>query len=191
MTPWICIRRGAAPILSAAMLLAIPLPANGQETHFVGIYQGSDLTTAALRLEHGGYELSDGTWVDFRNWYHSDWTDMRFEMLTQFSDNFGILWGASTGEYAEKLTIEPSIHLGFIVQQHPTPSTTLSFTASTILWGSLKESPCTADYGAIGGIQAVNCRLAASPLPPAATLNYMAHAAPSRLTLSISFRGRF
>ena len=33
--------------------------------------------------------------------------------------------------------------------------------------------PCTADYGAIGGVQAVNCRLAASQLDPAETLRHL------------------
>jgi hypothetical protein len=182
-----------------AMLIGSPMPATGQETHyvgltetnFVGLYQGSDLTDIAEGLAYGGYELSDGTRVSFDHWYHSDWVDTRFEMLTQFSDDFGVLWGASTGQRAPKVRINPSLKLGIILQRQPTPSTTLSLTVSTILGGNLNELPCTADYGAIGGVQTVNCRLAASPLPPAETLKYLKKDAPSRLTLRLQFKARF
>ncbi len=79
------------------------MTAKGHETSLVGIYQGSELTATADHLGQGGYELSDGTLVSFDKWYHSNWIDMRFEMLTQLSDDFGILWGASTGQRAEKV----------------------------------------------------------------------------------------
>lgn len=177
--------------LFVVILAGSPLPAAALDINLIGIYQGSSLTAMAQVLGNGGFELSDGTWVSFYKWYHSDWVDLRFEMLTQFSDNFGIIWGASTGQYAEKLRIDPSAKLGVIFQQQPTPSTTLSLTVSSTLFGNLSEFPCTADYGAIGGIQIVNCRLAASPLPPADTLKFLAKATPSRLSVSLSFRGRF
>jgi hypothetical protein len=184
-------RRRKPVALFVVMLAGSPLPAAAFDVHLIGIYQGSGLTAMAQGLENGGYELSDGTWVSFDKWYHSDWVDLRFEMLTQFSDNFGIIWGASTGQQADKIRIDPSAKLGVIFQQQPTPSTVLSLTVSSTLFGNLSESPCIADYGAIGGIQSVNCRLAASPLPPADTLKYLVNAAPSRLSVSLSFRGRF
>ncbi|WP_245418819.1 hypothetical protein [Mesorhizobium sp. WSM3864] len=167
------------------------MTAHGQETSLVGIYQGSELTAAANHLGRGGYELSDGTKVSFDKWYHSKWIDMRFEMLTQLSDDFGLLWGASTGQRAEKVRIEPSVKLGFILQKRPTLSTTLSLTVTSILGGNLTERPCMADYGAIGGFQTVNCRLAASQLRPADTLKYMANINPSRLKLDLRFTGKF
>ena len=75
----------------------------------------------------------------------------------------------------------------------PAPSliTTLSLTVSGIFGGRLTESPCEADYGDIGGIQTVNCRLAASVLAPEETLKYLMNAAPNRLSLSLSFSGSF
>ncbi|MGX7877081.1 hypothetical protein ACVDG5_034535 [Mesorhizobium sp. ORM6] len=78
------------PVRDGILLSA--MTANGQETSLVGIYQGSELTAAANRLGQGGYELSGGTQVSFDKWYHSNWIDMRFEMLTQMSDDFGLLW---------------------------------------------------------------------------------------------------
>lgn len=184
-------RRHWITILFVLAIADFPLPAIAQETYLVGIHQGSNLADMAERLGYGGYELSDGRWQSFDGWYRSPWIDMRFEMMTQLSDNVGILWGLSTGQSARKLRIDPSVKLGVILQVHPTPSTTLSFTASSTLGGNLRELPCTADYGAIGGIQTVNCRLAASPIPPAETLKYLVRASPSRLTLSLWFRGTF
>ncbi|UVK48976.1 hypothetical protein BPNPMPFG_006622 (plasmid) [Mesorhizobium sp. AR07] len=167
------------------------MTANEQETSLVGIYQGSELTAAANHLGRGGYELSDGTQVSFDKWYHSSWVDMRFEMLTQLSDDFGILWGASTGQRAEKVRIEPGVKVGFILQKRPTASTTLSLTISSILGGNLTERPCTADYGAIGGVQMVNCRLAASQLRPSDSLKYLTNLEPSRWKFDLRFRGEF
>lgn len=161
------------------------------ETNLVGIYQGSALSQKAAGLEYGGYELSDGTWQSFRRWYHTDWTDLRFEMLTQYSENFGIIWGASTGESAEKFRIDPGVKLGLMFQEYPTPATTLSLSLSTVLAGNLKEFPCVADYGDIGGIQTVNCRLAASPLPPAETLRYLIKDTPARMAVRLTFSGNF
>ncbi|WP_202303113.1 MULTISPECIES: hypothetical protein [unclassified Mesorhizobium] len=185
-----CIRL-ASYVLFVMTLFVSTMTANGQETSLVGISQGSELTAAANHLGQGGYELSGGTNVSFDKWYHSKWIDMRFEMLTQLSDDFGLLWGASTGQHAEKVRIDPGVKLGFILQKRPTPSTTLSLTVSSILGGNLTERPCTADYGAVGGFQTVNCRLAASQFRPADTLKYMANINPSRLKLDLRFRGEF
>ncbi|MGX5831827.1 hypothetical protein [Mesorhizobium sp. 43Arga] len=97
----------AAGLVSFVMAVWVSATtASGQETSFVDIHQGSELTEAARRLGQGGYELSDGTWVSFDKWFHSSWIDMPFEMLTQLSDDFGLLWGASTGQRAEKLRID-------------------------------------------------------------------------------------
>ncbi|WP_027038526.1 hypothetical protein [Mesorhizobium ciceri] len=186
-----CIRLAAGFGLFVVAFFVTAMAANGQETSLVGIYQGSELTAAAKRLGEGGYELSDGTPVSFDEWYHSSWTDMRFEMLTQLSDDFGLLWGASTGQRAEKVRIDPSVKLGFILQRRPTPSTTLSLTVSSILGGDLTERPCIADYGPVGGVHAVNCRLAASQLRPSDTLKYMTNLEPSRWKLDLRFRGEF
>ncbi|WP_394890202.1 hypothetical protein ACG873_02260 [Mesorhizobium sp. AaZ16] len=185
------IRLATGFVLFVMAFFVSAMTANGQETSLVGIYQGSELTAAANQLGQGGYELSHGTHVSFDKWYHSNWIDMRFEMLTQLSDDFGLLWGVSTGQRAEKVRIDPGVKLGFILQTRPTPSTALSLTVSSILGGDLRERPCRADYGTIGGVQTVNCRLAASRLRPADTLEYMANINPSRLKLELRFSGRF
>ena len=160
-------------------------------SYLLDINQGSSLTQTVQNLENGGYELSDGTKVSFAKWYHSDWVDVRIDMLTQLSDNFGILWGASTGEQGEKFRIDPSLKLGVISQAEPTPSSTLSLSVSTIIGGRLTEYPCQADYGDIGGVQTVNCRLAASTLAPKDTLQYLLGADPNRFNISLSYAGRF
>ncbi|MGX9117081.1 hypothetical protein ACWTU6_10345 [Mesorhizobium sp. BHbsci] len=182
---------GGGSIFFVMAMLVSATTASSQETSLVDIHQGSELTEAARRLGQGGYELSDGTWVSFDKWFHSSWIDMRFEMLTQLSDDFGLLWGASTGQRAEKVRIDPSVELGFVVQKRPSPSTTLSLTVRSILGGNLTEQPCTADYGAIGGVQAVNCRLAASQLQPAQTLKHLANLHPNRLKLELRFMHQF
>lgn len=182
---------GGGSIFFVMAILVSATTASGQETSLVGIHQGSELTEAVRRLGQGGYELSDGTWVPFDKWFHSSWIDMRFEMLTQLSDDFGLLWGASTGQRAEKVRIDPSVELGFVVRKRPRPSTTLSLTVRSILGGNLTEHPCTADYGAIGGVQAVNCRLAASQLQPARTLKLLSNLHPSRLNLELRFMQQF
>ncbi|MGX9147738.1 hypothetical protein [Mesorhizobium sp. 128a] len=185
------IRLAAALVSFVMAVLVSATTASGQETSLVDIHQGSELTAAARHLAHGGYELSGGTWVSFPKLYHSSWTDMRFEMLTQLSDSFGLLWGASTGQRAEKVRIDPSVELGFVVQKRPSPSTTISLTARSILGGNLTEQPCMADYGPIGGVQEANCRLAASELQPADTLKYLANLHPNRLKLELRFMHRF
>ncbi|MGX9087409.1 hypothetical protein ACWTU5_34555, partial [Mesorhizobium sp. 98Argb] len=101
-----CIRLAAGLVSLVMAVWVSATTASGQETSLVDIHQGSELTECARRLGQGGYELSDGTWVSFDKWFHSSWIDMRFEMLTQLSDDFGLLWGASTCQRAEKLRID-------------------------------------------------------------------------------------
>jgi hypothetical protein len=54
----------------------------------------------------------------------------------------------------------------------PPETSNLSLSVSTTLGSILTERACTADYGDIGGVRRVNCRLAASALPPEETLRY-------------------
>jgi len=146
----------------------------GQETTvaLLDLQQGSSLESLTRPLGAGGYELQDGTWVSFANWYDPAWIDMQADFLVQFTKDFGVLLGASTGEYAQKYRIDPSFRLGAVIQGHPSTNTTLSLTVISTFAGSFREFPCIADYGDIGGVQPVNCRLAATELPPADTLKY-------------------
>ena len=195
-----------ACLTCAFMLTAWFSPAFAQELnvaiHLIDMAQDSELSGTAAGLADGwydaveqsrvaGYELADGTPVSFAGWYHTDWPDTRVDMLTQVGDDFGLLWGFSTGERGEKYTIDPSLRLGFVAQAHPTANSVLALTVRGIAWGDLNEQPCEGDYGDIGGVQTVNCRLAATFLAPEETLQYLAHAEPNRLHISLSYSASF
>jgi len=63
---------------------------------------------------------------------------------------------------------------------------------TTRIGGHLRERACTADYGEIGGVQRVNCRLAATPLEPRETLQYLWDERPGdRLQASVGLMFRF
>lgn len=163
-----------------------------EDTYLIDIRVGSDLSESVRAYSRGGYELSDGTPIQFGNWYSSDWRDLSVTFLTEVNQNFGILWGLSTGEVGEKYRIEPSLKVGLILQTELSPNSMLSFSATALLWGYLKERTCTADYGAIGGIQKVNCRLAATPLPPKDTLDYLFEENPAdQLQIQIRYAFNF
>lgn len=194
--PQVRVRWLLAGWLFAACAAASPSPAAAQELavalHVIDIAQGSELTESVRNLANGGYELSDGTWVSLPKWYHTDWPDTHIDMLTQVGEDFGLLWGLGTGERGEKYTIDPSLRIGFVAQAHPSANTTLSLTVRGILWGNLTEKTCEGDYGEIGGgLQIVNCRLAATPLPTQETLQYLADAEPNRLHVSLTYSASF
>jgi len=144
-----------------------------QSTYLIEIAQDTALSLKARNLRSGGFETSGGSWVGFDRWYSTNWHDTRLSWITQVNRNFGVIWGLSTGERAEKYTIEPGLRLGFLYQAQPSKSSLLTVSGSTMLGGRLREKTCTADYGQIGGVQSVNCRLAATELPPSETLNYL------------------
>jgi hypothetical protein len=159
--------------------------------NIVDLYQGSSLSDLATFLSQGGYELADQTWVSFVPWYRTDMAEVHADFLTQLTDDFGVLWGFGTGEHGVKYRIDPSLKLGVIAQTHPLLNSTLSLEASSTLWGRFAEYPCTADYGEIGGLQQVNCRLAASQIPPVETLNYLIKSDPSRFRIDVAYRASF
>lgn len=178
-------------VLLALGCAAQPLAASEVSLHVVDIWQGSEFIGIVSRLGDGGYELSDGTWVAFADWYHTDWPEVKIELMTQFGEDFGLLWGFGSGERGEKYTIDPSLRLGVIAQAHPSPTSTLAFELRGTFWGALREEPCLADYGEIGGTQSVACRLAASILPPDETLAFLVDAPPTRLRVSLTYSARF
>jgi hypothetical protein len=157
----------------------------------VDIGQGRGLSDAAASLGLGGYELADGTQVRFSDWYHSDFPELHADFLTQITEDFGIIWGVGTGERGQKYSIDPSLRLGFIAQVHPNQNAVLSLTVNTTFGGKLAEETCNADYGEIGGVQEVNCRLAASELPPQETLQYLASTSPSPIRATLNFHANF
>lgn len=150
-----------------------------ESTYLVGVHEGSRLSDVPFRASTESYELSDGTRVDLEKWYGRKSVDMRFDFLTQTGPKSGILWGFGTGERGKKYKIEPAFRVGLIAIAQPTPMLTFSLSLTTTLGGRLRERTCTADYGPIGGVQVVNCRLAASTLEPAETLKYLWRAKPA------------
>lgn len=158
----------------------------------VSIKQREFQSPKVQQLAAGGYELASGGYVNFAKWYQPKNPDLQFDFLTQLTPGAGILWGFSTGEYGEKYTVQPSFKLGFILQHSFNENAGLSFSFSRLLGGNLKEKPCTADYGDIGGVQTVHCRFAAISLEPSATLKYLVNIpAPDRNRLSVRFTARF
>lgn len=103
--------------------------------------------------------------------------------MTQLSHSFGFIWGISTGENAEKYKIDPELTLGFVYRNKISKNSTFTISGTTFIKGNLKERTCVANYGDIGGIQTVNCRLAASTLSPSETLNYLVNEKPNLIEL--------
>lgn len=165
-------------------------------TYLVELTQGSILSEKAYSLRQGGYESATGDNITFDKWYKSKWIDTRVTFMTQVfgepKQSLGILWGFSTGEKALKYTIAPSIKLGAVYAFNPTKNSSLNIKGSYIFGGKLKEKSCTADYGDIGGVQEVNCRLAASTLAPADTLQYMLNERPRDYkTIAVQYTWNF
>ena len=147
-------------------------------TYLIDIGQGSQLSQLMRASQTGGFETANGNWVSFKGWYSTNWTDSRLAMMTQLTPWLGLIWGVSTGELGEKYTIDPSVKFGLVVRHDFAKNSSLSFKVTTILGGSLREKSCSADYGEIGGQQKVNGRLAATPLAPPDTLQYLYNMKP-------------
>jgi len=185
-------------ILIQFVLISFIAPASSHsfnfwnETAVVSLKQRTALTLVAQQLGGGGFSLAGGEYISLSKWYQPKNPDFQIDFLTQLSPNAGILWGLSTGEYAKKYSVDPSFKLGFIFQYPLSSSSRLSFSFTQLFAGGLKEKTCMADYGDIGGVQTVNCRLAASTLEPATTLNYLARIpAPDRNWLNLRFNMNF
>lgn len=164
-------------LLALALLATSSMPALAQElwadTFLLDVYIGSNRSSLARDLRNGGYELSGGDLIDFQDWYTPNFPDSTVLLLRQVSPDFGIIWGFSTGERGEKYKIAPALQLGFVYQFVPFENAVASISATYPFFGRMTEKTCRADYGALGGIQDVNCRLAASLIPPATSLEYL------------------
>jgi hypothetical protein len=147
-------------------------------THWVEFSQGSELSKLGASYLAGGFESATGQWVGFEKWYRPKWVDTRLTWMTQLTPQFGVLWGASTGERAEKYSIAPSLKLGFVYQFKASSRSYFSLKATSVIGGRMKERACTADYGDIGGLAQVNCRLAATEMAPEDTLKHLTNALP-------------
>lgn len=157
-------------VLFAALLSASP--ASASDTHLLDVYFGSSRSDQVRSIKTGSFELADGQEVRFDEWYSPVFPELTVLMLTELSDDLGLIWGLSMGERGEKYRIDPAIHLGLTWKLRLSERATLSTSLHTLIGGHLREGSCSADYGTFG-ISEVNCRLAASLLPPEETLDYM------------------
>ena len=181
--------------LSVALgLVAAPAKAQFtlENTVLSGIYRsGNSFMVQGVTWDTS--KLSDGSTVSLHPWYSGGFLpDLHVTLLTPIDDSFGLLWGFGSGESGAKFRIDPSLTLGFVLKQRVGSSSTVSLRVSTVLGGHLREQPCTADYGLIGGVQQVNCRMADSYLPPAETLKHLFNeAAVEKLKVSLTYTFEF
>lgn len=163
-----------------------------ERTSLIEINQNNLLSRQMLNLSMGGFELAGGQRVGFDRWYRPTLQDTRVSWMTQITPHWGVIWGVSTGERGPKYTIDPSLKLGFVFNTPIDHKSQWSVKANTVFGGRLQEKPCTADYGAIGDVQAVNCRLAASEISPLQTLPYLLNSLPpDRHQLTVTYHESF
>ncbi len=176
---------------SLGLSAALPSTAHAfdfvDNTHLGSVDHRTRLYEKVQSIMDGRYDLAHGETVEFEKWYKQKWIDISFEFITDINERHGLIWGFSTGEWGEKYVIDPSIRLGFATQFRPSAQSAIQFSASWLFKGRLREKPCTADYGEIGGVQVVNCRLAATLLEPSETLKYLLRASPKD-RFSMGFR---
>lgn len=169
------IKQGSLAILGSFFLPAPSAVARDflENTSMLDMRMGSSRSAIARNLSIGGYELSDGTPVSFADWYMPHFPEMSLLFLTQINPSLGITWGISTGERGEKYRIDPGVWLGLVYRMQLSKHSGLTFFATTLIGGDFRELACRGDYKEIGGLQKVNCRLAASVIPPSETLNFL------------------
>lgn len=189
-------RRMSRPVLVvlATLPLLSPCPASAEfldHSQLLDLSDGSDRAARVRSASRGGYALSDGSPVRLRDWYEPELPDLTLRLMTEMSEGFGITWGVSTGEAGRKYRIAPALHLGFVLQDELFQNALLTVSGSTLLGGNLTERSCLGDYGEFGAM-AVNCRLAATMLPPEETLNHLLDRSGWRSSwLAVQFEYRF
>ncbi len=163
------------------------------DTYLIMAQQGTLMSKKVSDIRYQSIENAFGKKISFEKWYKNknNWIDSQFMWLTQIEKNSGILWGFTTGEKGEKYFIKPSLYLGFLQRYEINNNSSLSFQFAFQFGGRLKEKICIADYGDIGGIQKVNCRLAASELEPKETLKYLFNEHPNDHQFMIKYQLNF
>jgi hypothetical protein len=174
-----CPRYAKAALLGAALALAAGLPGGApaggipEGTQLLAVATGTVRSQSARALGRGGYDLADGGRVDLRPWYTGAWQDLRVDLVTALDPGLGVVWGFTTGEGGPKYRIDPGLRIGLVAFFETGRDQSLAIGATTVIGGALRELPCIADFGEIGGVVAVNCRLAATEMPPEDTLDYL------------------
>lgn len=176
-----------------ALDLSASWPPASRGIELIEVSTDSLLSQKAAALRFGNYELSSGELQSFDGWYSRRGTpELRLSWLVPMSPNWGVILGLSKGESGTKYRIAPGLKLGWAYEQALTSRSRFFVKTTTTLGGRLTESPCTADYGDIGGVQTVNCRLAASLMPPKETLNYLMNTPPpDRYKITVSYQFLF
>lgn len=162
------------------------------QTQLVGLsFYGLNSGTVRQAARQG-FELSNGTPADLAFWYSPQFPNISAVFATDLGRGVSLIWGGSIGERGPKYSLDPSGVVGILLRQPMGPRAELTFQVYGQFGGALRESPCLGDYGALGGIQAVNCRLAASILPPVETLGYLWNTAPTaQATAKLTYELRF
>lgn len=163
-----------------------------EDTQLLDLRTGNPMSSSVQAYGDRGYELSDGTQLRFGDWYRPDVPEVNIRFLTMVRPDLGLIWGFGTGEEGGQYEIQPSLHLGVVTEREVSPSERLSLSVTGVIGGNLGERPCVAGYGDLGGTRTVNCRLAATTMRPAETLNYLFDESPTdRLRVSIGYRLEF
>jgi hypothetical protein len=183
-------------VFAASVLLTPGSGAHANEllekSHWINFARDTGHRSLVNKLSRGSLELSDGGNFSLRELYSPHWYNLRLDFMTEVNDELAITWGLSTGGWGRKYNIDPSIKLGVIYQYSISEFSTVTFTAAAILGGRLREKSCVANYGSVGGLASVNCRLAASFLAPEDTLQYLIDKRPNDyLSSSIKYVLRF
>ncbi len=73
---------GTAPVAARDFL---------SSTYLIDIRPETALSDRVKGASLSGYELSGGEFLDFQRWYGRRWVDFRVDLMTQLSDEVGIL----------------------------------------------------------------------------------------------------
>lgn len=187
--------RAALCVLAIGLATTGAAPAEGfaalGPTHLVDVSVGSEHVDR-VRKAAVDYELSDGTPAGVPSLYDRRWHDASVLMMTEVSKQLGVLWGFSLGDKGKKYRIDPSLRLGLVHTDTIGKNFSISSRVLVRLGGRLREKPCSADYGEIGGVQMVNCRLAATAMAPEDTLSYLFNLPPTdRFEASVTLTWTF
>ncbi len=163
------------------------------DTYLITAQQGTYMSKKISDIRYQSIENAYGKKISFEKWYKNKygWIDSQFLWLTQLDKDSGILWGFTTGEKGEKYYIKPSLYLGLLQRYEINKNSSISFQFAFQFGGRLKEKSCIADYGEIGGVQRVNCRLAATELEPKETLKYLFNEYPNDHQFMIKYQLSF
>lgn len=160
-------------------------------TYLISLQQGTQLSEEVKGFKNVQYESSEGNVISLKAMYTPKIQNIRALFLTSFDENSGLLWGFTTGERAQKYTIDPSITLGWIQRWTPYKRHSITLKAIATYGGKLKEHTCLADYGDIAGLQTVNCRLAATVIAPEESLAFLENKRPKENKISVEWTYMF